>query len=235
MPSSAPPRSSATSITSSEAMSSWRVWVRRRRHAEPARQRHWLYRSPPVRPVWSTPRTHWRVTHSCPTDHRTWGSPCRGTPTGCQSLCAAPPRDPSYQIRAPERPVPVAAPLAGSDVYGRVPLRRARRGRRATACEKHIRHASAPEYRVSGRWVMRSLHMGRRSVQQDAEVLGPARALVTARDDALRIGRQLGGEATRQQSAGLPGSPPRTGYGRSVSSATCLGDGFPGRRRRCAA
>lgn len=65
-------------------------WVRRRRYAEPARQRHWLYRSPPVRPVWSTPRMHWRVTHSCPTDHRTWGSPCRGTPTGCQSLCAAP-------------------------------------------------------------------------------------------------------------------------------------------------
>lgn len=103
-----------------------------------------------------------------------------------------------------------------------------------SAVEKHRGPASAPEYRVSGRWAMRPLHTRRRSVQQDAEVPG-AWALVTARDDAARIGRQLSGEATSQQSAGLPGSPLRTGYGRSGSSAMCLGDGFPGRRRRCAA
>lgn len=234
MPSSAPPRLSATSITSSEAMSSCGCWVRRRRYAEPARQRHWLYRSPPVRPVLVNSKDALAGDPlSCPTDHRTWLTLSRRTHRLPVAL-RGPPRDPSYQMRAPERRVPVAAPLAGSDVHGRAPLRRARRGRRATACGEA--HRTRFGTGVSGVGPVGNAVASYGKAVRAARGGGTrARALITARDDAPRIGRQLGGEATRQQSAGLPGSPPRTGYGRSVSSATCLGDGFPGRRRRCAA
>lgn len=160
------------------------------------------------------------------------GSPCRSAPTGCRP---APSRDPPFQIRAPERPDPVAAPLAGSDVHGGFPLWRARRAVEPQCCGEARRtrfstgvSGAGPVGNAAASHPKAVRAAGRGGTRRPGAHYPPGMTL-PHRQAVER------GEAISQQSAGLPGSPPRTGYGRSVSCAMCLGDGFPGRRRRCAA